>query len=80
MARLKRETLWSIGRKFRLGSSLSCLIPAQGYDPALASLGTCEAVCVAMLVKRDFGVTADEVRARFKFYFDAFPQVKAEVD
>ena len=28
----------------------------------------------------DFGVTADEVRARFKFYFDAFPQVKAEVD
>ena len=31
-------------------------------------------------LKRDFGVTADEVRARFKFYFDAFPDVKAEVD
>jgi hypothetical protein len=31
-------------------------------------------------LKRDFGVSADEVRARFKFYFDAFPQVKAEVD
>jgi hypothetical protein len=31
-------------------------------------------------LKRDFGISADEVRARFKFYFDAFPDVKAEVD
>jgi hypothetical protein len=30
-------------------------------------------------LRRDFGRTPDDIRGRFKFYFDRFP-VKAEVD